>query len=151
MHGSLKDLLAGLIFVAFGLGFAGIASTYQLGTAFRMGPGYFPLVLGGLLALLGVGIVVEGLVRREPTEIGSIPWRAILLLTAAVLFFGFGVRRLGLAPSLFVAVLFAAFSSHRTGVVAAVLMAALLTAFCILIFVEGLGMPVALIGPWLSF
>ena len=53
MQRSVKDLLAGLVFIVFGLAFAIAASRYQLGTAFRMGPGYFPVVLGGCLVLLG--------------------------------------------------------------------------------------------------
>jgi hypothetical protein len=147
---ALKDLLAGLIFVAFGLAFAVTAWSYQLGTALRMGPGYFPLVLGGILVLLGALIIVEGLIAGEGEAIGPIAGRGLVLLTAAVLFFGFTVRGLGLAPSLFATVLLAAFSSHRTTVVSALAMAFGLTGFCILVFVEALGMPVPLLGPWLS-
>ena len=151
MQKSLRDLLAGLIFVTFGLAFAGTALTYNIGTPLRMGPGYFPLVLGGLLVILGAAVMVEGLVRGDQTPIGPVPWRGIVLLTAAVLFFGFSVRRLGLAPALFIAVLLAAFSSERMTVIGALAMAAALTAFCILIFVQALGMPVQLLGPWLTF
>ena len=150
MQKALKDLLAGLVFVAFGLAFAVTAWSYDLGTALRMGPGYFPLVLGGMLVLLGALIVVEGFIAGEGEAIGAVPWRGLVLLTAAVLFFGFTVRGLGLAPSLFVTVLLAAFSSHRTTIVSALAMAFGLTAFCIVVFVKALGMPVPLLGPWLS-
>jgi hypothetical protein len=51
--------------VALGLAFAVASSRYELGTALQMGPGYYPLVLGGLLAALGVGVAVEGLLRRR--------------------------------------------------------------------------------------
>jgi hypothetical protein len=151
MQKALKDVLAGLIFIGFGLAFALTAATYDLGTALRMGPGYFPLVLGGLLAFLGILIVIEAIVAGEGGAIDAIPWRGLVLLTAAPLFFGFTVRGLGLAPSLFVTTLLAAFSSQRTTVLAAVAMAIGLTAFCILVFVEGLGMPVRLLGSWLGF
>jgi hypothetical protein len=151
MQKSVRDLLAGLIFIAFGLTFAGISLTYDLGTALRMGPGYFPFVLGLLLTLLGLAIAIEGFLKGEDAAIGTIPWRGLLLITAAVLVFGLGVKRLGLAPSLFVAVFLAALSSARTGIVAALVMALGLTVLCILIFVEGLGMPVPLLGPWLRF
>ena len=151
MQKSVRDLLAGLIFVAFGLTFAGISLTYDLGVALRMGPGYFPFVLGLLLTLLGLAIAIEGFLKSEDTPIGTIPWRGLLLITAAVVVFGLGVKRLGLAPSLFVAVFLAALSSARTGIVAALVMALGLTVLCILIFVEGLGMPVLLLGPWLRF
>jgi hypothetical protein len=151
MPRSQKDLIAGVIFAAFGLGFATISWNYDLGTALRMGPGYFPLMLGGVLVVLGVGIAVEGMLRGDATPIGPIPWRAILLLTVAVIFFGFTIRRLGLAPALFGAVLLAAFSSRRTTVVPALLMGAGLSALCSLIFVELLSLPVPLLGPWLRF
>ena len=151
MQKALRDVLAGLVFIGFGLAFAVTAWTYELGTALRMGPGMFPLLLGGCLVLLGVAIVIEGMVAGEGEAIGVIPWRGIILLTAAVLFFGFTVERLGLAPSLFVTVLIAAFSSERTSVIAGFVMAAALTVFCIVIFVQALGMPVRLIGPWLTF
>ena len=151
MQKSLRDIVAGLIFLGFGAIFAYIASTYPLGTGLRMGPGYFPLVLGAILILLGLVIIIQGVVQGDLTEIGPVPWRGIILITAAVIVFGFGVRRLGLAPSLFLAVLLAAFSSERTTLVSGILMAVGLTVFCILIFVEALGMTVPLIGPWLFF
>jgi len=151
MPRSQKDLIAGAVFVAFGLAFAITAWSYDIGTALRMGPGYFPILLGSLLVLLGVGIAIEGRLRGAAPPAGPIPWRAIILLTAAVLFFGFTVRRLGLAPALFGAVLLAAFSSKRTTIVMAFVMAAGLSAVCILIFVELLGLPLPLIGPWLRF
>jgi hypothetical protein len=151
MQKALRDILAGLVFIGFGLAFAVTAWTYDLGTALRMGPGYFPLVLGGGLVLLGVLVVVEGFAAGEGEEIGPIPWRGIILLTAAIVFFGFTIAGLGLAPSLFVTVLLAAFSSERTTVLSAFVMAAALTVFCVLIFVQALGMPVRLIGPWLAF
>jgi hypothetical protein len=151
MQRSLKDLIAGLVFVAFGAAFAYAAYHYQLGTAFRMGPGYFPLLLGGALVLLGLGVIVEGYVGGDRSPLGATPWRGIVFLTISILFFGFTVRRLGLAPALFAASFLAGLSSARTGPVAALLLAVALTAFCIVIFWWALGMPVRLIGPWLDF
>jgi hypothetical protein len=58
----IKDIVSGLIFIGFGAAFGYAASGYQLGTAFRMGPGYFPLVLAGFLAVLGATIRGLGLV-----------------------------------------------------------------------------------------
>jgi hypothetical protein len=117
-----------------------------------MGPGYFPLVLGGLLVVLGVAIMVQAVAQLgDETPIGSAAWRGLLLITAALVVFSLGVRRLGLAPSLFAATLLAALSSARTSPLAALAIAIAITAFCILIFVVALGMPVRLIGPWLRF
>ena len=59
---NMKDFLAGLMFIAFGAAAAGLAQNYNMGTAARMGPGYFPTVLGGVLAVLGVIILMESFV-----------------------------------------------------------------------------------------
>ena len=66
------DLLAGGTFVAVGLAFAVASSRYELGSALQMGPGYYPLVLGGLLVALGVGVAVEGLFRRRNSRDASV-------------------------------------------------------------------------------
>ena len=149
MQLSAKDFLAGLVFIAFGLSFAYAAWGYNLGTAIRMGPGYFPVVLGGLLVLLGILVLVEAAVAGEHSPTGPVPWRGLVLILGSVLFFGFTVRRIGLVPSLFLTVLLAALSSARTGIVAALVLAAGLTAACTLIFTYALGLPLPLVGPWL--
>jgi hypothetical protein len=146
-----RNLIAGLIFVAFGLAFSITSRNYELGSVLRMGPGYIPMLLGGVLAMLGAIIVAEGFLGAGAVAIGAIPWRGAILLTVGVIFFGATVRGLGLVPSLFVTVLMSAFASRRTGVLAAFAMAAGLTLLCVLIFVEGLGAPLRLFGPWLAF
>jgi putative tricarboxylic transport membrane protein len=146
---ALKDILAGSVFIAFGLFFALVSLTYQLGSPLNMGPGYLPLVLGGLLALLGIAIVAKGLVAGEGDSIGTIPWRSAALIAAAVIFFGFTVRGLGLVPSLFITTVLTAFAGHRVGVIPAVVISAGLTILCVLIFFVGLQLRVPLIGPWI--
>jgi hypothetical protein len=117
-----------------------------------MGPGYFPLVLAVVLAALGVAIVVKGLLAAASDgDLGLIPWRGLVLLTAALVFFGATVRGLGLASALFVTAFAAAMASRLNSLAAAALLAAALTLFCVLIFSVGLGVPVPLIGPWLDF
>jgi len=119
----------------------------------RMGPGYFPLVLGGILVLLGLLIVGKGLIPGSSDEerLGNIPWRALLLIVAAVLFFGLTVRGLGLVPATAVTALLTALASYRTGILAAVAIAAGLTVLCVLIFVLALQLRLPLVGPWLPF
>ena len=150
MHKSVRDIAAGLIFVLFGLAFAIAASRYPIGTAFRMGPGYFPIVLGGLLVLLGVLVAVEGIIAGEAVPMGAVPWQAIVLILGSILFFGVTIRGLGLVPALFLTVLMAAFASRRTTPLAALLIAIGLTIACVVIFVEALGLSIALLGPWVS-
>ena len=144
-----RDLLAGGIFVAFGLAFAGMSLTYEVGTPVRMGPGYFPLLLGGILALLGLLVMVKGFVAGQGEAIGAVPWKAAGLLVVAIIFFGVTVRGLGLVPSLFATALLAAFAGHSTRVLPALVIAAGLTVMCVLIFVMALQLRLPLIGPWI--
>jgi Tripartite tricarboxylate transporter TctB family len=151
---AVTDILAGLVFVAFGLAFAIASLRYQLGTLLRMGPGYFPLALGGILVLLGVLIVGKGFVAGAGAgageeRFGSVPWRALLLIVLAVLFFGLTVRGLGVVVSTAVSALLTAFASYRTGILAAVAIAAGLTVLCVLIFLLALQLRLPMFGPWL--
>ena len=150
MPRALKDILAGLIFVAIGVAFAVIATAYEVGTPVRMGPGYFPLVLGGTLALLGGLIVVKGVINGEAEAIGAIPWRAIALIVGAILFFGLTVRGLGLIPSTFITALLSSLASRRASVVGVVLVSVGLTALCVLVFAVGLSLRLPLLGPWIG-
>ena len=84
----------------------------EIGTAFRMGPGYFPLFLAGVLILLGIVILVQA-TRVEGEPIGPIAWRGMLFILPAPIFFGLTVRGLGFVPSIFLAALIAAFASAR--------------------------------------
>ena len=146
----LKDILSGLIFVGFGLAFGYAASGYPLGTAFRMGPGYFPLVLAGVLGVIGLAIVAKGVTAAAADgDIGPVPWRAVVLLTAALVFFGATVKGLGLAPAMFGAGLLSALASRQNPPLQALLIALALTVLCVLVFHYGLGLPVPLVGPWL--
>jgi hypothetical protein len=149
LKGAGKDLGAGAVFVAFGLAFALTARTYEVGSALRMGPGFFPLVLGSILVLLGVAIAVKAFVAPEHGELGPVPWRSAALLVAAILFFGFAVRGLGVAPTLLVSVLLAALAGRGVRVLPAVVIAGALTVLSILIFIVALQLPLPLLGPWL--
>lgn len=149
MERALKDFLAGLAFVVFGLFFAVLAATYEVGTLVQMGPGYYPLVLGVILVVLGGFIMVKGFLAGEGGAVGAIPWKGLGLILGAVLAFGLTVRGLGLVPSIFVTSLMSAFASRRTGPMSALLIAVGLTALCVLIFVVALRLRLPLVGPWI--
>jgi hypothetical protein len=150
-HAGLKDILSGLIFVGFGTAFGYAASGYPLGTAVRMGPGYFPLLLAGLLALLGVAIVVKGVTAAAAEgEIGTIPWRGVVLILAALVYFAAGIRGLGLVPTLLGTAFLSALASRSNGPVGALVIAAALTLLCVAVFHFGLGISVPLVGPWIG-
>ena len=148
---AVTDILAGAIFVAFGLAFALTSLRYELGTPLRMGPGYFPLVLGGILVVLGLLVVGKGVIASAEGPPGGVPWRALLLIVLAVLFFGLTVRGLGVVPATAVTALLTALASYRTGILAAVAIAAGLTMLCVLIFLLALQLRLPMFGPWLPF
>lgn len=148
---SIKDILSGLIFIGLGAAFGIAAAGYEFGTALRMGPGYFPIVLASALVALGVAILAKSFMAgAEQGGLGVVSWRAVILLTGAVVFFGATVRGLGLAPAVLVAAFASALASRENGLGRAALIAAALTVFCVLIFSYGLGVAVPLVGPWLG-
>lgn len=141
--------LAGLFFIALGAFFAVQAYGLELGTTFRMGPGYFPLVLALILVLLGIIVLIQATrVHGEP--LGPIAWRGLFLILPAPIIFGLTVRGLGFVPSLFLTALIASFASTRMTVVKAVAVSAAVTIFAALVFIEALGLPFRLLGPWLG-
>lgn len=149
---ALKDGRAGAVFIVLGLAFAFVGQTYRLGTTGQMGPGYFPTVLGVILAVLGGAIVVQAFLAPdlEPQPFGRIPWRAVALIVAAVMVFGLTVRGLGVAPAVFLTALLSGLSSRSNSPLAAGAIAVSLTALGVLIFIVALSLRLPLIGPWLG-
>jgi hypothetical protein len=147
MKRSANDILAGLIFVAFGLAFAVGAATYTIGTPVRMGPGFYPLVIGGSLAALGGAIALIPSGQDAATAPTARPWRAIVLIVGAVVIFGLTVRGLGLIPSVFLTALLATLASRQVRPWTALAFAVGLTLLSILIFVVALSLRLPLLGP----
>ena len=144
-----RQIVSGAIFVAIGALFLIGTRELEIGTAFRMGPGYFPLVLAILLILLGLGIAATGIGKTTEPQ-AAVSWRGIVLILAAPVIFGLTVRGMGLAPSIAMAVFITAFASRRTSIILAIAMSAALTAFCVAVFSYGLGLPLRVVGPWLG-
>ncbi|TDD25521.1 tripartite tricarboxylate transporter TctB family protein [Nonomuraea diastatica] len=148
---SFPDILAGGIFILLGGAFVVGSLGYELGTPLRMGPGAFPLLVGVLVAALGLGIVIKGLIAGEMIAFGRIPWRAVAVITLALVFFGFTVRGLGFVPASAVTALLTTLASSRVRLRTAVAVAAGLTVAGTIIFVVGLQLRLPLWGPWLGF
>ena len=142
-----SDLGAGAIFITIGL-FFGITTLAELdiGTARRMGPGYFPIALSGILILLGLVIAAKSLGHGDEAR-GPLPWRGLAVLLSVPVIFGVLIRPLGMAPVLALTTFVTAFASRRMSVKAAVLLAVGLTLFCVAVFSFGLGLPLRLFGP----
>ena len=100
---SQKDFFSGLMFAAVGGAFAWGATHYSIGTGARMGPGYFPLLLGVVLAVLGGFIMFYSLVEHteDGEPVGQFAWRPIVYILGANLVFGIllgGLPSIGLPP-----------------------------------------------------
>ena len=107
-----KDFFSGLLFTGIGVAFAWGATTYTVGTGARMGPGYFPLMLGVLLALLGSVILFKSLVgvADEHGKVGRWFWRPVVFIVLANLIFGVligGLPSIGLPAMGMVAAIYA--------------------------------------------
>ena len=114
-----------------------------------MGAGYVPLALGLVLIGLGAIIAIKGFIAGEGEPIGAVDWRAVILITASLLFFGITVRGLGVVGALFGAILMAALARSATSWREALVIAAALTIVSVLIFVVALQLRVPLVGPWI--
>jgi hypothetical protein len=118
---SQKDFFSGLMFMVVGIAFAWGSTTYTIGEGARMGPGYFPLMLGVLLAGLGAFIVFESLVveTEDGEKIGSWAWRPLAFILLANFAFGVllaGVPALGIpAMGMIVAIVALTFISAFAG------------------------------------
>jgi putative tricarboxylic transport membrane protein len=124
-----------------------MAQEYTMGTSVRMGPGYFPTLLGGFLTLIGVISMIRSFLHTgEAIEVFC--WKEIVLVLGSVALFGALVRGAGLVPSLILMVLISAWASDRFKLRTAFLLAVVSSVFSALVFVKGLGLPFAIIGPW---
>lgn len=146
---STKEFWAGLIYISFGSTAILVGRDYQMGTAFRMGPAYFPTILGGLLVVIGAISVIRSFIAVG-APIGRFAIQGLLLVSAAIFLFAFLVRGLGVALALPILVIISAYARTRFRWGPTLIMAVGLTVFCVLVFLEGLGIPLPVLGPWLG-
>jgi len=145
-----SELLAGALLMAAAAFFCWHTIGLPIGTALRMGPGYFPMILSGLLFLLGLLVFLKGF-GREGEAMGNIAWRGIIFILPAPIFFGLTVRGLGFVPALFVTTLIASQASLKMRPVYALILSAAVALLSTLIFSYGLGLPFRRFGPWVQF
>jgi hypothetical protein len=116
-----------------------------------MGPGYFPTILR--VVRIGLGAVITALALRRPSSestFGHLPWRGLALIIGASLLFGLTLRGLGLGPVLLLVVLASAWASRYASLRASLALSIGLAGFCAFLFIQLLGLPLPLTGPWLS-
>ena len=138
---SPKDFWAGLMFVGFGLFFVIWALIhYQMGTAVRMGPAYFPAVLGGLLAVLGA-FVLFGSFAIEGPPVPAFSYRPLILISVACVLYGYLMKPLGLVGATAALVYVSALGGHEFNWKEVTILYLILIAFSWLVFVKGLTLP----------
>ena len=142
-----KDFWTGLIYIFFGVSAIIIAGDYSMGTGVKMGPAYFPTILGGLLAVIGAIAVIRSFIVPG-TPVSAFAFKGLILVTVSALVFGFVVRGAGLAVALPLLVIISAYASTSFRWRQTLIMAVVLTIFCALVFLKGLGIPLPIIGPW---
>ena len=134
-----RDFGAGIMYMVIGLFFAIVATNYSMGTAAKMGPGYFPFYLGILMFLLGVLVAVKAFSAKAAIE--SIPkfnWRIIAQITGAVVLYGLLLPRLGFLIAVVVLVFVSASASKEFTWKGTAINAAFLVTFTYSVFVLGL-------------
>jgi putative tricarboxylic transport membrane protein len=143
-----RDFWAGAIYLALAIVAIWMGRSYPQGTSARMGPGYFPIALGSLLAILGFVSIARSFIR--PGEaITAFAWRPLALVLGATALFGLLLERLGILVALPLLILVGALASRnsRLDMTSIAALVGLVT-FCIVVFVKGLGVPMPLIGTW---
>src|SRR5262245_46327267 len=140
-----KDVWAGLLLIAIGAAALFIAHDYTFGTALRMGPGFFPIVLGAMLILFGLYILATGLRSGMQIE-GSWSLRALIILPLSLVLFGVLMEHGGFVPALIVLIFGSATAGAEFKFIEALLLSLGLTALSVVVFVWGLGLPYPLIA-----
>ena len=153
---SQQDWWAGLLFIAFGLFFIVVAlgtpaffdqlvgtrliPGYQMGSSVRMGPAYFPVVLGGMLAFLGLLVLFDSLVEQGP-KVAKFHFRPLLFIAVSSLAFAYLLKPLGLVLASVILVFISAYGGHEFKFKEVAIMSVILVIFSVLVFVKGLSLP----------
>jgi len=141
---NFKDFYAGLMFTLFGTAFLWGATRYSMGAAAKMGPGYFPLILGGLLTVLGLIIFIRSLVFESADgDVGlSVILKPAILVFGSIAAFALLLRPAGLVVAIFEIILVSSWASHEVRFRESVISAVVLCIVSLAIFVYGLNLQI---------
>ena len=147
---SERDFWSGLMFTVVGIVFAVGATNYSMGSSARPGPGYFPLLLSIILAILGGIVLFKSLtIETEGGDpIGSVAWRPLLVIVVGIAVFGVALPRLGMVITVPILIVISSFAGDEFKWKGVAINAVVLTAFSWLIFVAGLKLTIPL---WPAF
>jgi putative tricarboxylic transport membrane protein len=135
-----KRFLSGLMFLGIGGVAIFMAQDYPMGSALRMGPGYFPIVLGGLMGLFGIYELILGVMKSDPVK-GNWSIRALLILPLAAVIFGIMMEKLGFVPALIALIFVSAAASKEFKFLEVLISAVVITIASVGVFIYGLGLP----------
>ena len=143
-----RDFWAGVVYITLGVAGMWIARDYPFGSALRMGPGYFPTVLGGMMIAFGVAVLLMGVKNNEKMK-GTWSIRALIMLPLATGVFGFVMEHAGFIPALALLIPISAASGKEFKWGEILLLTVGLIVVCTGVFIYGLGLPYPLIkGLW---
>jgi putative tricarboxylic transport membrane protein len=140
-----REFLSGLLFMAIGAGALWQGQRIPLGTLTDMGPGYFPVVLGGLLLFFGLIAALSGVFAHARAPISTAPIRPLLAITASIVAFALLLDRIGLIFTVLVCSLLASAARPRVLNPSNLALAVLLAASCTFVFIRLLGVPMRLL------
>jgi hypothetical protein len=143
-----RDFVGGLMLVGFGLGALFVGRNYRMGTTFRMGPGYFPVMLASLLVLIGIVVAVMALRSSEVKVSSKIAWRPLIIVSAAIVLFGLIIKSAGLLVATFAMVLASRLARPGYPWVETIVLSAGLAVLCAAIFYYGLRIQMPLLPVW---
>jgi hypothetical protein len=144
-----KDLWTGALFIAVGLAAVYFAQNQPIGTAMRMGPAYFPTMLGLLLALIGIALVVRSFLRRG-LSVGTFALGKVAWIVGSILLFGLLLRGMGLVVAIIIIVVMSAYASEKFRWPVALLLAVGIAVSSAIVFIVLLGIPIPIIGTWIG-
>jgi hypothetical protein len=146
-----KDFWSGIMFAAFGLGFVVFARSYDMGTAARMGPAFFPTVLGGLLFAIGVIVAITGLsARAEEHRVDKFHFKPLALVLGAVVIFGLLLRPAGMVVSLAALVFISSLGGDEFRLRDVLLLTVGLAVLVLAVFIYGLGMTIPVLPAFMQ-
>jgi len=144
---SPKDFWSGLVFIAIAVAFMALAARYRLGTAEKMGPGFFPIMIGIVQAGLGAILLGRSFVLDGP-PLARMRLSPLAITVVAVVLFGIALDWLGLAAAITALVIVGAYADRSTRLVESVALAAALVFFSVVMFVWVLGLPLQVWPDW---
>lgn len=148
----VEDLISAAIFIVLGVGAFIMALDYRIGTLHRMGPGIFPLLVSGLMAVLGIALALQALVAWRLHRTGGksglafdfAAARALLFTMLSLLVFAMLIRPAGMMIAIAVMVFIATRAQPGRPLVGSLILSVSVSILCAVIFVYGIGLPISL-------